>query len=70
MHAFFHYPKHSHNYIEMSYVYGGTMTHIIDGKEIKVNEGELILLNRILNMKYCSQEKMILFLISLLIHNF
>lgn len=43
---FFHYPKHSHNYIEMSYVYGGTMTHIIDGKEIKVNEGELILLNR------------------------
>ena len=43
---FFHYPKHIHNYIEMSYVYGGTMTHIIDGKEIKVNEGELILLNR------------------------
>ena len=43
---FFHYPKHSHNYIEMSYVYGGSMTHIIDGKEVEVNEGEIILLNR------------------------
>ena len=43
---FFLYPQHSHNFIEMSYVYGGTMTHIIDGKEVVVNEGEIILLNR------------------------
>ena len=43
---FFHYPKHSHNYIEMSYVYAGSMTHIIDDKKVKVKEGEIILLNR------------------------
>lgn len=40
------YPEHSHNYIEMSYVYAGSMTHVIDDKEITIKEGELILLNR------------------------
>lgn len=43
---FLEYPKHRHNYIELMYVYGGKMTHIIGQKEITIQEGDLLLLNQ------------------------
>lgn len=43
---FLEYPKHRHNYIELMYVYGGKMTHIIGQKEITIKEGDLLLLNQ------------------------
>ena len=43
---FCEYPKHKHNYIELMYVYGGKMTHIIDEREITIHEGEILLLNQ------------------------
>ena len=43
---FAQYPKHRHNYIELSYVYSGRMIHKIEDKEICIHQGELILLNQ------------------------
>lgn len=44
-------PRHKHNYVEMSYVYHGSMTQIVDGRKIEMKEGELIFLNQ-----YCVHE--------------
>lgn len=41
---FIYFPTHSHNFIEMQYVCRGKVTNIIDGKEIVIKEGELLLL--------------------------
>lgn len=37
------YPEHSHNFIELTYVYSGTITHVVDGTEIVLNRGEFIM---------------------------
>lgn len=39
-------PEHSHNYIEMVYVYRGQMNNNVKGSEVTVKKGELILLNQ------------------------
>ncbi|GMQ62109.1 AraC family transcriptional regulator [Vallitalea maricola] len=43
---FIHFPKHKHNYIEINYVYQGSLTEIIDGKDITLQKGELVFLNQ------------------------
>ncbi|WP_315110052.1 helix-turn-helix domain-containing protein [Clostridium intestinale] len=43
---FIHFPKHKHNYIEFNYVYQGSLTEIIDEKEVTLKKGELIFLNQ------------------------
>ena len=44
---FAHFPKHSHNYVEMVYMCTGSTTHIINGTDrIILNEGDLLLLNQ------------------------
>ncbi len=42
---FLHFPKHSHDYIEIIYVYSGAMTHVIGEKSITLSEGETLFLN-------------------------
>lgn len=39
-------PKHSHNFIELVYVYKGKMTQKIENKEMVLNKGEIALLNQ------------------------
>lgn len=39
------YPKHSHEFLELNYMYSGSCTQIIDGKEIHLNEHDIILLD-------------------------
>lgn len=41
---FVHFPVHSHDYVEVIYMCRGTTTHIINGTEIKLKEGELLFL--------------------------
>ena len=41
---FVHFPRHSHDFVEIIYMCKGETTHIIDGKEVKLCEGELLLL--------------------------
>ena len=39
-------PKHRHNYIEAMYVCSGHATHLIDGKEVRLETGDLLMLNQ------------------------
>lgn len=44
---FVHFPRHSHDYIEIIYMCSGETTHIINGREkVLLNKGDLLLLNR------------------------
>lgn len=44
---FIHFPKHTHNYVEMVYMCQGTTEHIIGGTEhILLNPGDLLLMNQ------------------------
>lgn len=43
---FVHFPKHTHNYVEVIYMCEGVTTHIINGEEILLREGELLFLNQ------------------------
>lgn len=43
---FVQFPKHKHDYIEMSYVLQGSFTQTIAGKRLQLNEGELMFLNQ------------------------
>lgn len=55
------YPIHKHNYVELMYVYGGSMTHIIDNKKVTINEGEILLLNQNIKhgIEYCDENDII-----------
>lgn len=41
---FVHFPPHTHNFVEMVYMCAGETTHIIDGTEVHLRKGELLLL--------------------------
>ncbi len=43
---FIHFPKHTHDYIEAVYMCSGETTHIINGKQMKLKEGELLFLGQ------------------------
>ena len=43
---FIHFPAHTHNYIEVIYMYCGSTQHIIDGASIELLQGELMFLNQ------------------------
>lgn len=43
---FVHFPEHKHDYVEVVYVCAGTMTNIINGTEIVLQEGELLFLGQ------------------------
>ena len=43
---FVHFPKHTHDYIEAVYMCSGETTHIINGKQTKLKEGELLFLGQ------------------------
>ena len=39
---FVEFPLHKHNYIEIVYVCAGEITHYIDGKEIRMRQGDML----------------------------
>ena len=43
---FVHFPRHTHDYIEAVYMCAGETTHVINGKKIKLSEGELLFLGQ------------------------
>lgn len=43
---FVEFPLHKHNYIEIMYVCSGEITHYINGRELVMREGDLLLLNQ------------------------
>lgn len=43
---FIHFPKHTHNYVEVIYMYKGHTNHVINGEAVELREGELLFLNQ------------------------
>ena len=43
---FVHFPKHRHDYVEMIYMCSGTTHHRINGRDVWLRKGELLLLNQ------------------------
>ncbi len=43
---FVDFPEHSHNYVEIMYVVKGRITHLIEGKELILQQGDILLLNQ------------------------
>lgn len=43
---FVHFPKHTHNYIEVIYMCSGSTRHIINGQDVILNTGELLFLSK------------------------
>ncbi len=43
---FVHFPEHTHDYIEAVYMCAGQTTHIINGRELVLKEGELLFLGQ------------------------
>lgn len=43
---FVHFPKHTHDYVEVVYMCKGHTTHIINGDNVCLNEGNIIFLNQ------------------------
>jgi len=43
---FIHFPAHSHDYVEVVYVCAGKSIHIVNGKEIRLQQGDLLFLSQ------------------------
>lgn len=43
---FIHFPKHTHDYVEMVYGCAGVVEHIVDGKAIRLKPGEFLFLGQ------------------------
>lgn len=43
---FVHFPKHTHNYVEMVYMCSGKTRHIINSNEVILKKGEILLLSQ------------------------
>lgn len=43
---FVDFPEHAHNYVEFMYVCSGSITHVIDGQEICMQAGDLLMMNQ------------------------
>lgn len=43
---FVEFPKHRHDYIEIMYVVQGSITHEIEGKELTLHKGDILMLNQ------------------------
>ena len=54
---FIHFPEHTHDYVEVIYMCSGETTHIVNGKEIKLEQGDLLFLNQSATHEVCRAEK-------------
>lgn len=43
---FVHFPRHTHNYVEVIYMCCGSTHHVIDGEDVWLHEGEMLFLNQ------------------------
>ena len=43
---FIHFPEHCHDYVEVVYMCSGTTTHIVNGRTIRLQQGELLFLSQ------------------------
>ena len=53
---FIHFPEHTHDYVEVIYMCSGETTHIVNGKRIKLEQGDLLFLNQSASHEVCKAE--------------
>ena len=52
-----HFPEHTHDYVEVVYMCSGSTTHIINGKTIRLQQGELLFLGQSVRQEVCKSDK-------------
>ncbi len=59
---FIDFPKHKHNYIEINYVYNGTLTQKVGNESITLQKGELLFLNQHIEheIEACGKEDIVI----------
>lgn len=50
---FVHFPEHTHDYVEVIYMYAGQTTHIVNGRQIRLEQGDLLFLNQSATHEVC-----------------
>ena len=50
---FIHFPAHTHDYVEMIYMCAGETTHIVNGRQIRLEQGDLLFLNQSATHEVC-----------------
>lgn len=50
---FIHFPEHRHDYVEVIYMCAGQATHIVNGKTILLQRGELLMMNQSATHEIC-----------------
>ena len=43
---FIHFPEHTHDYVEVIYMCSGTTTHIVNDRQIQLEQGDILFLNQ------------------------
>lgn len=54
---FIHFPEHRHDYVEMVYMCAGQTTHIVNGKAILLEQGDLLFLSQSATHEVCKAEE-------------
>ncbi len=54
---FIHFPEHTHDYVEMIYMCSGKTTHIVNGRTILLEQGDLLLLGQSATHEVCKAEE-------------
>ncbi len=54
---FIHFPEHTHDYVEVVYMCAGATTHIVNGRRIRLEQGELLFLSQSATHAVCRAEQ-------------
>lgn len=54
---FIHFPEHTHDYVEVVYMCAGQTTHIVNGKAIQLEQGDLLFLSQSATHEVCRAEE-------------
>lgn len=54
---FIHFPEHTHDYVEVVYMCAGRTTHIVNGRQIRLEQGDLLFLNQTATHEVCRAEE-------------
>lgn len=59
---FVHFPKHRHNYIEVNYVFSGSLTQTVGNERMELKKGDLLFLNQHIEheLEACNEEDIII----------
>ena len=50
---FIHFPAHTHDYVEVVYMCSGGTVHLVNGREIKLKQGDLLFMNQSATHEVC-----------------